>query len=375
MSDPAFQIIDPGLLTTVQDLGRHAYQRYGVPVSGAMDAFALQAANLLVGNDPSEACLEITVQGPTLHFLIDSEIAITGADMSPQLDGEDIPRWEPLEVGKGSLLTFGQIKDGMRAYVAFGGGIDVPVVLNSRSTYVHGGFGGYKGRALKSDDVLSVTLDRTKVFRRKLPNGYTSPVYGNHHEIRVILGPQDNLFAEDSIATFLTARFKVSIESDRMGYKLEGPTIDCSDSSNIISDGNALGVVQVPGDGIPRILLSDRGTTGGYPKIATVITTDISKLAQALPDQTLRFHQVSIEEAHDALEAQDSVLRSISRQGSPLSMTVSIGDIAYQVQTTDGLPVTKTSLHSASISETTRRLSAVVDGKSFDFKVNVNHEE
>ena len=160
-----------------------------------------------------------------------------------------------------------------------------------------------------------------------------------------------------------------------MGYKLVGPTIECSNSSNIISDGNALGVIQIPGDGTPRILLSDRGTTGGYPKLATVITADIGKLAQALPDHTLRFHRVSIEEAHDALEDQDSVLRAISRQGSPLSMTVSIGDVAYQVETPDGLPVTKTSLHTASTSETTRRLSAVIDGKSFDFKIDVTQEE
>ena len=375
MSEPTFQIIDPGLFTTVQDLGRHAYQRYGVPVSGAMDAFALQAANLLVGNESSDACLEITVQGPTIHFLTDIVIAIAGSDISPKLDGEDVLRWEPLDVKKGDLLTFGQLRDGMRAYVAFKGGIDVPVILDSRSTYTHGGFGGYRGRTLKSDDVLSVSSDSASVSRRELPNGYTSPVYGNHHEIRVVLGPQDNLFTEDSIATFLTARFKISTESDRMGYKLVGPTIECSNNSNIISDGNALGVIQIPGDGTPRILLSDRGTTGGYPKLATVITADIGKLAQALPDHTLRFHRVSIEEAHDALEDQDSVLRAISRQGSPLSMTVSIGDVAYQVETPDGLPVTKTSLHTASTSETTRRLSAVIDGKSFDFKIDVTQEE
>lgn len=375
MSEPTFQIIDPGLFTTVQDLGRHAYQRYGVPVSGAMDAFALQAANLLVGNESSDACLEITVQGPTIHFLTDIVIAIAGSDISPKLDGEDVLRWEPLDVKKGDLLTFGQLRDGMRAYVAFKGGIDVPVILDSRSTYTHGGFGGYRGRTLKSDDVISVSSDSASVSRRELPNGYTSPVYGNHHEIRVVLGPQDNLFTEDSIATFLTARFKISTESDRMGYKLVGPTIECSNNSNIISDGNALGVIQIPGDGTPRILLSDRGTTGGYPKLATVITADIGKLAQALPDHTLRFHRVSIEEAHDALEDQDSVLRAISRQGSPLSMTVSIGDVAYQVETPDGLPVTKTSLHTASTSETTRRLSAVIDGKSFDFKIDVTQEE
>ena len=375
MSEPTFQIIDPGLFTTVQDLGRHAYQRYGVPVSGAMDAFALQVANLLVGNESSDACLEITVQGPTIHFLTDIVIAIAGSDISPKLDGEDVLRWEPLDVKKGDLLTFGQLRDGMRAYVAFKGGIDVPVILDSRSTYTHGGFGGYRGRTLKSDDVLFVSSDSASVSRLELPNGYTSPVYGNHHEIRVVLGPQDDLFTEDSIATFLTARFKISTESDRMGYKLVGPTIECSNSSNIISDGNALGVIQIPGDGTPRILLSDRGTTGGYPKLATVITADIGKLAQALPDHTLRFHRVSIEEAHDALEDQDSVLRAISRQGSPLSMTVSIGDVAYQVETPDGLPVTKTSLHTASTSETTRRLSAVIDGKSFDFKIDVTQEE
>ena len=374
MRDPAFQIIDPGLFTTVQDLGRHTYQRYGVPVSGAMDAFALQAANLLVGNESAEACLEITVQGPTIHFLTDMVIAITGSDMSPQLDGEDIPRWEPLDVKQGTLLTFGQLRDGMRAYVAFKGGIDVPTVLDSRSTYTHGGFGGYRGRTLKSDDVLPVSSDSASVSRRKLPSGYTLPVYGNHHEIRVVLGPQDDLFTEDTVATFLTARFKISTESDRMGYKLVGPTIESSNSANIISDGNALGVIQIPGVGSPRILLSDRGTTGGYPKIATVITADIGKLAQALPDHTLRFNRVSIEEAHDALEHQNSVLRALSRQGKPLSMTVSIGDTAYQVETPDGLPVTKTSLHSASISETTRRLSAVIDGKTFDFKVDVTQE-
>ena len=196
MSAEVLEILEPGLITTVQDRGRYGYQRFGVPVSGAMDLFALRAANILVGNDQGTACLEMTALGPKVRFLDDALIAITGADLAPVVDGEPMPRWQSVKVGKGSVLGSEGGREGLFSYLAIAGGIDVPKVMGSRSTYLNGAIGGLEGRGLKAGDVLG-TLElepNNKLMERSLPDDLVPPTFGEHQEIRVILGPQDGAF-------------------------------------------------------------------------------------------------------------------------------------------------------------------------------------
>ena len=314
MSTPTLELLSPGLFTTVQDRGRYGYQRFGVPVSGGMDEFALRSANLLVGNDQGDACLELTVLGPTVRFLENARISVTGADLTGMLDGSPLPRWRAVEVAKGGDLSFRSMQDGMRAYLAVAGGIDVPVVMGSRSTYVPSGIGGFEGRALAAGDTVSVlpTDPARPTLRRRLPRGYAAPVYGEHHEIRVVLGTQADAFEQDAIDTFLGTAFTVALDSDRMGYRLEGAVVRHSTSPDIVSDGNAPGAIQVPGNGVPTVLLADRGTTGGYTKIATVISADLGRIAQAVPGQTVSLRSVELEEANAAARELESVLAAIA---------------------------------------------------------------
>lgn len=368
-------LIEPGLLTTVQDRGRYGYQRYGVPVSGAMDEFALRMANVLVGNDQGAAALEITVQGPTIEFLAPTWIAITGADLSATLDERTVSLWESVQVHAGSVLAFGDPRDGMRAYLAVRGGIDVPIVMGSRSTYLKGRFGGLQGRALRKGDQLStLPLDRSDFVPKHLPKNYTAPLYGGSHRLRVITGPQQDAFDRAALSAFLGSRYKVSSQSDRMGYALDGPKIEHRDGADIISDGNPPGAIQVPGDGMPRILLADRGTTGGYTKIATVITSDLSKLAQALPAHAIAFRQVSLQEAQDALREREALIRSVERQGLLPVMSISLDGDSFEVQTNDGQPVTRQEPIDAPSETTLRRIGVTVGSQTYDFQLHVQRE-
>ena len=241
------RIIEPGLLTTVQDLGRYGYQRFGVPVSGAMDDFALRAANLMVGNQEGAAALELTVLGPTIIFESDTCIAITGGDLSPALDGEPVPLWQTVNVPAGGRLSFGGARDGLRSWLAVAGGIDVPVVMRSRSTYVRGGIGGLNGRALAAGDSLSTLSpsDSPDMIRR-LPVDFLAPSYGSSHHLRVVLGPQREAFTEDAISTLLGSTYSVSMDQDRMGCRLEGPALEHRSGPDIVSDGSPLGAVAGP---------------------------------------------------------------------------------------------------------------------------------
>ena len=368
-------LIEPGLLTTVQDRGRYGYQRYGVPVSGAMDEFALRMANVLVGNDQGAAALEITVQGPTIEFLAPTWIAITGADLSATIDERTVSLWESVQVHAGIVLAFGDPRDGMRAYLAVRGGIDVPIVMGSRSTYLKGRFGGLQGRALRKGDRLStLPLDRSDFVPKRLPKNYTAPLYGGSHRLRVITGPQQDAFDRGALSAFLGSRYKVSSQSDRMGYALDGPKIEHRDGADIISDGNPPGAIQVPGDGVPRILLADRGTTGGYTKIATVITSDLSKLAQALPAHAIAFRQVSLQEAQDALREREALIRSVERQGLVPVMSISLDGDSFEVQTNDGQPVTRQEPIDAPSETTLRRIGVTVGSQTYDFQLHVQRE-
>lgn len=375
MNPPTLHITQPGLLTTIQDRGRHGYQRYGVPVSGAMDEFALRMANILAGNDQNAAALEITLQGPTIEFLSTTWIALTGADLSPTLDDQPIPRWQSVQAQAGSALAFGQPRDGTRAYLAVHGGIDAPIVMGSRSTYLKGQFGGLQGRALRKDDQLStLPTSQTPFTPKRLPKNYTAPLYGGSHRLRVILGPQQDAFDRSAISTFLDSRYKISTQSDRMGYTLEGPKIEHRRSPDIISDGNPPGAVQIPGDGAPRILLADRGTTGGYTKIASVITPDLSKLAQALPSHTVAFQQISIQEAQDTLHERETLIRAVERQGRIPIMSISLDGLTFDVQTPHGQPLTRQEPIDPPSETTPRRIGATIDNQTYDFQLHIHRE-
>ena len=375
MSVTTFQILDPGLLTTVQDRGRYGYQRYGVPVSGAMDQFALCMANLLAGNDQGAAALEVTVRGPKIEFHTPIWIAVTGADISPEVDGRPIPMWESVEIEEGSTLEFGELRDGMRAYIAVRGGIDVPTVMGSRSTYLKGRFGGLEGRALQGGDLLSTLAPANDDFQpKRLPTNYTAPVYGGIHRLRVVPGPQDHAFDANALSKFLNSRYRIHPNSDRMGYMLDGPKVEHLESADIVSDGNPPGAIQIHGDGIPRILLADRGTTGGYTKIATVISVDLSGLAQALPGQSVSFRQVTVEEAQEALREQESIVHSVARQGQIPKMSISLDGVAFAVETEDGQPITQSGAIPGPSEEIVRGIGVNVGGESYDFRLSVERE-
>ena len=375
MNGSTFEILDPGLLTTIQDRGRYGYQRYGVPVSGAMDEFALRMANLMAGNDQDAAALEVTVRGPKIEFQTSTWIAVTGADISPEVDGQPLPMWESVEITAGSVLVFGDLRDGMRAYVAIHGGIDVPEVMGSRSTYLKGRFGGQEGRALQAGDLLSTLPGDGRAFiPKQLPSSYTAPVYGGIHRLRVVPGPQDDAFDSNALSKFLTSRYRIHPDSDRMGYMLDGPKIEHRESADIVSDGNPPGAIQIHGDGIPRILLADRGTTGGYTKIATVVSADLPSLAQALPGQSVSFRQVTVEEAQEALREQESIIRSVARQGSLPVMSISLDDDVFEVETMGGLPITHPASLPGSTEEVVRRIAVTIDGESYDFRLSVEKE-
>ena len=378
MSTPVMEIAEPGMLTTVQDRGRYGFQRFGVPVSGAMDEFALRAANVMVGNDQGAAGLEMTVVGPHIRFLTDAWFAVTGADLSATLDGEPVPRWQAVEARAGSELTFDDMRDGMRAYLAVAGGIDVPTVMGSRSTYVKASIGGVDGRALRSGDLISAFPgERDEGFvPRGLPRGYKAPAYGGRHRVRAIPGPQHEAFGPDGMDALFSSSYKISLESDRMGYKLEGPAIRHRTGPDIVSDGNPPGAIQVPGDGTPTILMADRGTTGGYTKIATVISADLGTLAQAVPGQSITFETVSIEEAHELLREREAALTAIAEGGGPASSAVSVrvNGEAYEVLDEAGEVVSGPGPASGPSRTERVKARATLRGRTFEFEVEVERE-
>ena len=306
----ALSVVEPGLLTTVQDLGRYGAQRLGIPVSGAMDQRSLILANLLVGNDPTAAGLEATLKGPELLALQESCIAVTGAEASPRLNGRPFPMWAATRVRPGDRLSIGQATRGLRCYLSVAGGIEVPQVLGSRSTYLPGRLGGMEGRALQAGDLLPAGSQPRplETIEGRTIRPELIPAFSREVTLRVILGPQDQLFTPEGIAMFLNEPYTVTPQADRMGYRLSGPAIRHSSGHDIISDGTALGSVQVAGDQQPIILLADRQTTGGYPKIATVISVDCPLVAQARPGAQIRFQSVTLSEAHRLLRQKVAAL-------------------------------------------------------------------
>lgn len=297
-------VVDPGLLTTVQDLGRFGHQRVGVPPSGPMDRAAFVVANRLVGNPDGAAALECTIKGPRLEVRHATVVAVTGAPMGFTINGHEAPTWTAVRVGPGDVLGFQMASAGCRAYLAVAGGLDVPLVLGSRATYLRGRLGGLDGRALQKGDTLPAFAPPATSREGRTVPAPLRPAYPAERECRVILGPQDDRFTSDGIRAFLDGPYDVTPQADRMGYRLKGPEITHARGHDIVSDGIPLGGIQVPGEGQPIVLLVDRQTTGGYTKIGTVIGVDIGAIGQTRPGHRVRFRRVTLEEAHAALEAE-----------------------------------------------------------------------
>jgi antagonist of KipI len=300
------RVIRPGLLSTVQDLGRVGLQRFGVAVSGAMDPLALRAGNRLVGNPDAAACLEMTIQGPDLEFLADALVAVTGADLSPVLDSRPVALWTTVAVTRGSRLTFGPRRSGARAYLAIAGGLDTPFVLGSRSTHTGSRTGGLHGRALERDDILECAIrapGRRSPVGRNVPEAIR-PLYSASPTLRAVPGPQADRFPDETFQTLLTTRYRLLPQSDRMGYRLAGAALVHTGSPDIVSDATPPGAVQVPANQQPILLMADRQTTGGYAKIVVVVTADLPLAAQLIPGDSVGFTLLDVAEAQTLLRQQ-----------------------------------------------------------------------
>ncbi len=309
------RIIKPGLLTTVQDLGRSGYQQYGVTVSGVMDNASARLANILVGNDEGEGLLEITMLGPEIELLEDMVVAITGGDLLPVLNGNAVAMGKSILAKSGDRLAFRGVKNGCRSYVAFSGGIQVPILMGSKATFTRGSIGGFEGRALKTGDILTIG-DPGKplnlLIGRELRESWYE--YNQTIELRVVLGPQADAFTEAGVKTFFSNAYAVTNECDRMGYRLEGEKIQHKKGGDIISDGIAMGAIQIPSHGQPIIMMADRQTTGGYTKIGNVVTVDLPKVAQAKPGDKIVFKEVALEEAHRLLRELENKIEAFKNQ-------------------------------------------------------------
>jgi biotin-dependent carboxylase-like uncharacterized protein len=312
-----FLVLTPGPYMTVQDKGRFGYQQMGIPISGALDPFAFRVANLLVGNPTESAVLEITIMGPQLAVLREVDIALTGAEMGFELNYDPVESWKTIRVKPGDVINIQQVKSGCRGYLAVSGGFDVPEVMGSCSTYVSGKLGGYKGRPLKKGDIIR----RGEGSLLDKPHYLSESWIPRHSEevlLRAIPGPQDDFF-DEGMETFFQSKFMLTAKADRMGYRLQGPPIQLKEKmpKSIISEPTMPGGVQIPADGQPIILLAEQ-TVGGYTKIATVISSDLSRIAQAIPGDTIQFEQVSLETAqrlyHEELYRLQTIAEQLSNQ-------------------------------------------------------------
>ena len=316
-----FTILGAGLHTTVQDLGRPTHQRDAIPAGGAMDRLACRAANLLIGNDDHAALLETTLIGPAIRFDEETLIAVAGGDLGATIDGTPVTNWRAVLVPANGVLRFGQPTTGCRGYIAVGGGIDVPMVFESRSTYVRGGFGGFDGRALRAGDTLrtlgcakatramAVTIAKsaTRVARWSL-GATLRPHYADRVEVRIVEGAHTFLLSAPSRTNLTSNAFRVSSSSDRMGYRLEGTPLELSSPTELMSEAVTFGTVQLPPGGAPIVLMADRQTTGGYPRIAEVASVDLPLIAQLKPGDAVSFRFISLGEAQRLYLAQEAEL-------------------------------------------------------------------
>lgn len=290
------KVIDGGALTTIQDLGRFGYQSYGVPQSGAMDSFAFSLGNIALGNPENCPGLECTVSGPALEMQDDEILCITGGDMGATVNGDPCPMWRTVHVKKGSVLRFQGLKSGCRTYICFRGGIRCPSVLGSASTFLKASMGGLDGRELRPGDFLFIEGGPAGYKELAVPYALRADIV-NSREIRVLMGPQDDLFSARTVGDFLRSQYRVGVQADRMGCRLSGPAVKCGGTLSVFSQGTPLGGIQIDGEGVPIVLLRDRQTVGGYPVIATVISVDVDLFAQLKPGDIVHFTPVSQPEA------------------------------------------------------------------------------
>jgi len=319
-------VLHPGQLATVQDRGRFGHQHEGIPVSGAMDEIALRLGNLLVGNDENAAALECTLVGPTLRFDDHMLIALTGGDLSVTVDGEPIPLWRPVGVPAGATVSGAAAVRGARGYLAIAGGIAVPSVLGSRSTYARAAFGGLQGRSLRRGDLLPI--DQPGELGRRIARAIGGdggrsrvsigkwgasamivPFYTASPVVRLLEGTHTNLLTPESRDRLWSGDFRVGAQSDRMGYRLEGTPLELSEPRELLSEAVAFGTVQLPPGGDPIVLMADRQTTGGYPRIGQVASIDLPLLAQLKAGDRVRFRPASLEEAQRLYLSREDNLR------------------------------------------------------------------
>ncbi|WP_168120319.1 biotin-dependent carboxyltransferase family protein [Paenibacillus sp. HB172176] len=321
-------IIKAGMQTTVQDCGRAGYQQYGVVVSGAMDGVAARVGNMLVGNSQGEAVLELTLSGTVLRAEDRLLLAVCGADMAPTANGRELPLWRPVLVEQGTVIAFPVVRSGCRAYIAIAGGFDLPEIMDSRSTYLRGGFGGFEGRALKAGDrlqakpvnpdSLSGRMLRSFQYGSRFPQWHATHFAvadrGVAAVVRVMAGAHFDRLTGRSKEQLFQSVFRIHVNSDRMGYRLTGEApLELQHQEELLSEAVANGTIQLPADGNPIVLLADRQTTGGYPRIAQVSTVDLPVFAQLKPGDSVRFVRISYEEAEKRLiesEQDMSVLQS-----------------------------------------------------------------
>ena len=314
----------PGMLSVLQDGGRYGYQRFGVPVNGAMDEWSHRLANALVGNDAECAVLEITLNGPTVRFAQDTLIAVTGADIVVTAGGAPLPTHCAVMVRHDVPLTFGTCRRGARAYLAVRGGFGQDAVLGSRSTNLRAKFGGVDGRALRAGDRLPVAspyremLPLARMMIQSAMSFVTAPRLPGAlasepcETVRFVPGPQWECFTPAARKAFEQTAFTVSNQSDRMGYRLDGAALALTSPLEMVSEAVSFGTVQVPPGGAPIVLMADRQSVGGYPKIAYVISADLPALAQAMPGTALRFRAVSADVAQRELLAMEDRLHAIA---------------------------------------------------------------
>lgn len=309
MQLPLFKVLKKGLLTTFQDKGRYGYQQFGVVTGGAMDVDSLRFANLLVGNQIDEVCLEISMLGPSLQVLADEVvISICGANLSPAVNDKPIPQWQSVRVYKDDIITFGRPITGVRSYLAVTGGFSVEEVLGSKSYYQKANI----GTRIEEGDQLVGFSSPVKQRMKGLVHS-SQPHYEKDISVRVIMGPHENVFSNESLAHFFNEPYKV-MQADRMGYRLNSSApLEHKHSADIASDAIPLGGIQVPSSGQPIILMADRQTTGGYTRIGTVISADIPKIAQVPPGGSIRFEKCSIEEAHSAYQEREKFINILQK--------------------------------------------------------------
>jgi biotin-dependent carboxylase-like uncharacterized protein len=322
----SISVLKPGMQSSFQDLGRTGYQHLGMPVAGVMDARSHQLANLLVGNDADVASLEITLTGPTLRFTQACCIALCGADLSATLNGEPLVMNRPLVIRPGDELGFGARKSGTRSYLAVHGGFDIPLVLGSQSTFIRSAIGGFQGRALKRGDEIGIVRPLNEknlealaidlwAIRVYLPSAVAQTLRST---ARIVTSVQWFDFTESSQQAFVNEPFRISPESERMGYRLQGPHISLTKPRQMISEAATFGTIQVPAGGSPIVLMADRQTTGGYPKIAYIASVDLPLLAQMGPGDTLRFEIIPLEQAQELDRARAQAFAALKSALAPI---------------------------------------------------------